>query len=70
MLGGLFMLNLWSDRKVAACDGGTRRDFLKAGVLGMGGLALSDLLRLRAQASEQGRPTRTIAATAAAPTGS
>jgi hypothetical protein len=52
------MLNLLSDRKVAQCDGSTRRDFLKAGVLGMGGLALSDLLRFRAAATETGRPTR------------
>ena len=52
------MFNLLSDRKVAQCDGGTRRDFLKAGVLGMGGLALSDLLRIRAQASQSGQPTR------------
>src|SRR5271154_4237350 len=52
------MLNLWSDRKVAHCDGGTRRDFLKAGVLGMGGLTLSDLLRARAQATTNGQPTR------------
>ena len=52
------MLNLLSDRKGAQCDGSTRRDFLKAGVLGMGGLALSDLLRFRAAATETGRPTR------------
>src|SRR6516225_8773603 len=31
------------------CDGLTRRSFLQAGVLGLGGLALPDLLRLRAQ---------------------
>jgi len=30
------------------CDGATRRSFLQAGVLGLGGLALPDLLRLRA----------------------
>src|SRR4051795_13466156 len=30
------------------CDGLTRRGFLQAGVLGLGGLALPDLLRLRA----------------------
>jgi hypothetical protein len=38
------------------CDGVTRRSFLQAGVLGLGGLALPDLLRLRATgaASEQG----------------
>jgi hypothetical protein len=52
------MLNLLSDRKVAQCDGSTRRDFLKAGALGMGGLVLSDLLRARAQASQSGQPTR------------
>src|SRR5688572_29352423 len=52
------MLNLWSNRKVAACDGSSRRDFLKVGALGMGGLVLSDLLRARAAASEAGRPTR------------
>jgi len=31
------------------CDGVTRRSFLQAGALGIGGLALPDLLRLRAQ---------------------
>jgi hypothetical protein len=52
------MLNLWSNRRRTDCAGESRRDFLKAGVLGMGGLALSDLLRLRAQASAAGQPTR------------
>jgi hypothetical protein len=39
------------------CDGVTRRSFLQAGVLGIGGLALPDLLRLRAEgaATETGR---------------
>ncbi len=39
------------------CDGVTRRSFLQAGVLGLGGLALADLLRLRAQgaAADSGR---------------
>src|SRR5262245_65912895 len=39
------------------CDGVTRRSFLQAGVLGLGGLALPDLLRLRAagEASGAGR---------------
>jgi hypothetical protein len=32
------------------CDGVSRRSFLQAGVLGLGGLALPDLLRLRAEA--------------------
>src|SRR3569833_4424625 len=39
------------------CDGASRRSFLQAGRLGLGGLALADLLRLRARG----------AATAAAP---
>src|SRR5437867_793279 len=52
------MLHLWGSRKGTNCDGSTRRDFLKAGVLGMGGLALSDLLRARAAASAAGRQTR------------
>jgi hypothetical protein len=52
------MLNLWSNRKVTNCAGGTRRDFLKAGVLGMGGLGLADLLRARAHATANGQPTR------------
>jgi hypothetical protein len=52
------MFKFLSDRIAGQCDGTSRRDFLKAGVLGMGGLALSDLLRFRAQATEAGRPTR------------
>jgi hypothetical protein len=35
----------------------SRREFLRAGALGFGGLALADLLRLRAQAAEAKRPT-------------
>ncbi|HVA50567.1 MAG TPA: DUF1501 domain-containing protein [Pirellulales bacterium] len=34
----------------------TRREFLAAGTLGIGGLALSDLLRIRARAAEARRP--------------
>jgi Protein of unknown function (DUF1501) len=33
----------------ADCDGVTRRSFLRAGVLGLGGLGLADLMRLRAR---------------------
>src|SRR3954452_16804072 len=36
------------------CDGVTRRSFLQAGILGVGGLALPDLFRLRASASPAG----------------
>ncbi|MFO0891804.1 MAG: DUF1501 domain-containing protein [Isosphaeraceae bacterium] len=35
---------------------GSRRSFLKAGMAGMAGLSLADLLRLRARAAELGRP--------------
>src|SRR5436190_6545638 len=52
------MLNLWSNQRVAHCDGRTRRDFLKVGVLGAGGLCLSDLLRARAHAAYNNQPTR------------
>jgi Protein of unknown function (DUF1501) len=38
------------------CDGLTRRSFLQAGALGLGGFALADLLRLRAEgAADSGR---------------
>ena len=36
-------------------DGASRRSFLRVGTLGLGGLTLSDLLRLRARASASGR---------------
>ena len=42
------------------CDGVTRRSFLQAGVLGLGGLALPDLLRLRAAADTETRPKSVI----------
>ena len=52
------MLKINSPRKARACDGSTRRDFLKVGALGMGGLMLPDLLRARAHATANGQPTR------------
>jgi hypothetical protein len=52
------MLNVWGLRQRTDCDGASRRDFLKVGALGMTGLMLPDLLRLRAVAAEVGRPTR------------
>src|SRR5438067_586673 len=36
------------------CDGLSRRTFLKVGALGVGGLTLADLLRLKAQAEPTG----------------
>src|SRR5881296_2400945 len=44
------MFQLWTPRRGLNCDGTSRRDFLKVGALGCGGLALPDLLRHRAQA--------------------
>jgi hypothetical protein len=52
------MLNLLGSRQRTACDGATRRDFLRVGALGMGGLLLPDLLRARAAASQAGHATR------------
>ena len=39
-----------------SCDGLSRRSFLRAGVLGLGGLALPDLLRAKAAARSAGKP--------------
>jgi hypothetical protein len=42
------------------CDGITRRSFLQAGVLGLGGLAVPDLLRLRALGASAGSSERRV----------
>src|SRR5258708_32356160 len=52
------MLDLFGSRTGTNCDGGTRRDFLKVGALGLGGLMLPDLLRARAGAREAGKTTK------------
>jgi uncharacterized protein (DUF1501 family) len=52
------MLNLVSRRLSKNCDGSTRRDFLKIGTLGLGALALPELLRARAEAAAAGSPAR------------
>src|SRR5437764_3340826 len=52
------MLHVPGSRTGTTCDGASRRDFLRAGVLGLGGLALPDLLRLRAAESARGKATR------------
>jgi hypothetical protein len=41
------MLTFWGSKQ-RFCDGISRREFLKVGTLGVGGLCLADLLRLRA----------------------
>ena len=46
---GDVMLKLSGSRS-SFCDGLSRRNFLKAGALGLGGLGLADLLRLQAEA--------------------
>ena len=44
------MLTLFGPRIPGrTCDGVSRRDFLRIGALGAGGLTLADLLRLKAQ---------------------
>src|SRR4051812_45305629 len=47
-----------STRQALSCDGVLRRDFLKVGALGLGSLALPDLLRCRAAAAKTGQLTR------------
>ena len=42
------------------CDQINRRDFLRVGALGLGGLTLADVLRLRAQAGSPARPKSVI----------
>lgn len=52
------MLTLSSGPSYTDCDGTTRRNFLKAGALGVGGLSLANLLVARTQAAEAGRPVK------------
>src|SRR5947209_528469 len=52
------MFRLTGFRKGTTCDGGTRRDFLKVGALGMSGFLLPDLLRARASAAAAGTATK------------
>ncbi len=52
------MFNYFGSRTGTKCDGSSRRDFLKVGALGLGGLMLPDLLRARAAAAADGKPTR------------
>lgn len=52
------MFTLLGSRKATSCDGTSRRDFLKAGALGLGALTLPDLLRLRAAQKAAGQSTK------------
>jgi hypothetical protein len=47
------MLDLFTGSRSTLCDGMHRRDFLRLGTLGLGGLTLADLLRASASAGGQ-----------------
>src|ERR1051326_1670871 len=53
------MLKLWG-RRHRFCDGVSRRQFLHAGALGLGGLGLADLLRLEARGTAPARKKSVI----------
>jgi len=55
------MLTIKTNDLQRYCDGLTRRSFLQAGYLGLGGLGLADLLRLKAQAKAGGRSSHETA---------
>ena len=44
-----------------SCDGVSRRGFLRAGFLGLGGLTLANSLRAKDAAKKEGKPTRDTA---------
>ncbi len=47
------MIKLADNKQTTFCDGHTRRSFLRAGFLGLGGLTLPQLLQARARIGEQ-----------------
>jgi hypothetical protein len=49
------MLTIWGKKQKPLCDGLSRREFLRVGALGLGGLTLADLLGHRAQGAEAAR---------------
>src|SRR5690242_21279629 len=53
------MLTLWGPSH-RFCDGVSRRDFLRAGALGLGGIGLADVLRLRAETNDSSSPRAVI----------
>jgi hypothetical protein len=55
IVASLSMLTFFNGSSGRFCDGMSRRSFLKAGGLALGGLALSDFLRLRAASAPTGR---------------
>lgn len=53
------MLTLWGSRH-RFCDRMNRRDFIQVGALGLGGLTVADLLRLRAESPAGSRSPRAV----------
>lgn len=53
------MLTVWGQQR-RFCDGINRRDFLRVGALGLGGLTLADLLRKEGKGGTTGRPKSVI----------
>jgi hypothetical protein len=53
------VISIWG-RGSRYCDGVNRREFLRAGTLGLGGLTLADLLRHEARAGSAARPRSVI----------
>src|SRR5262245_34733293 len=54
------MLTIWGPPSGRLCDSITRRNFLTAGTLGVAGLTLADVYRLRAQAGSPVRSTKSV----------
>jgi hypothetical protein len=52
------MFDLWGKRTGTDCAGTSRRDFLRIGTLGLTGLTLSGLLRLRGAAAASGKSVK------------
>jgi uncharacterized protein (DUF1501 family) len=55
------VLEFISSRRFRDCEGNSRRDFLKVGALGLGGLTLPTLLQARANAAAAGMPVKDTA---------
>lgn len=54
------MIRLVGNKQATFCDGQTRRSFLQAGFLGLGGLSLPQLLQARAEADNAAKNTSVI----------
>lgn len=52
------MLSIWGKKQTSCCDGISRRNFLRAGTMGLTGLTLMDLLRIRAEQPAAARLSR------------